>query len=200
VRQRARLGAEAPHAAHPGAGQRDGEVGARRAGDLHHPRALEQAHGVAHRGFIFGVGRRAFQDLGVFVADHQHAGAALKDLRQFHRVLQAFDRAVGDEGAAGQRCHHRLQPADGVGRAGAAHRHRCGLLRCGQHHMEPARAQPGQRQFAQLHQTLPRLGFRQHRAGVAGLHATQAEHLDEAVDPLGFDALRQAHNTSPSIR
>ena len=49
------------------------------------------------------VGQQPRQRLGMFVADVEHAGAALQDGGQFRRVHQAFDRAVHHQRAAGQR-------------------------------------------------------------------------------------------------
>jgi hypothetical protein len=65
--------------------------------------------------------------------------------------------------------------------------------------VEGPRADAQQRQFSQLRQVGPALGFRQHRAGVARGHAAQAEHLLEHVHPLGFDA-HSVHKISPSMR
>ncbi|MNT06802.1 hypothetical protein D3C72_1414830 [compost metagenome] len=201
MRDLPRLAAEAPDAAHAGVGQADAQLGAGGGMHAHFLRAAQPLHRAAHGAFQRRVGLAAFQDLRVFVADHQHArhhavGAA-QDQRQFGRMQQAFDGAVEHQVAAGQRGHDRGKVLQGIAGAGRAYRRRRTECRC--RHLDPdgRGAQRLHRQLGQGHVDRAGLRLRYNPNDFRALQGTEFQGAPERRQPAVFDLLDE-HVLSPA--
>ncbi|MCY1219567.1 hypothetical protein D9M72_315490 [compost metagenome] len=193
VRDLAGLAAEAPDPSHAGVGQADAQLGAGRRMHAHLARAAQALHGGAHGAFQRRVGLAAFQDLGMFVADHQQArhdavGAA-QDQRQFRRVQQAFHRAIQHQVAARQGRHHRSEALQGIAGAGGAHRR--GRAKCGCRHLDAHRGgtQRLHGQLGQGHVDRAGLRLRYNSNDFRTLQGTEFQRAPERRQPAVFDLL-----------
>ena len=176
-----------------------GQVGARGRGDPHLRRPRQQGGSLVDFGLEGRVGYQPLKDLGMFVGDHQDAGAAGEDRAQLGRVQKALHGAVGHELGRSQGRDHRLESADGVRRAGGAHRHRRPLGRRGHAHMEHPRPEALQGQAGEFHVHRAALGLRQNRGGLAPAHPAEPERLREGLDPLPLNPFDQHCAPSPNL-
>ena len=111
----------------------DQQIGARTAGHAHLRGLAQHLDPQGDLGAKLGPRFGAFEDLGVFVADHQQAGAGHFDFRPFLGVDQPFDRDIDDHLDPLQRLDHGAAVLDGDAGSGGFDRHRRRLWRGGQH-------------------------------------------------------------------